>query len=128
LPLTDELLADSDQNILSYVADWCARKAVVTRNTKIIRLLSALPQVDLADLDAIKRVLNVDLDPAISRSAVVLTNQDGYHWLDTRKDEMGRYLLTDDPTQPGRQLFKGQPIRVVSNRRLPSVVDGDTVK
>jgi len=128
LPITDELLADSDQNILSYVTDWCARKAVVTRNTKIIALLSTLTPVELADLDAVKRVLNVSLDPAISRSAVILTNQDGYHWLDTQKDEMGRYLLTDDPTQPGRRLFKGRPVRVVSNRHLPSVAGSGTVK
>ena len=33
LPLTNELLSDSDQNILNYVARWIAKKHVVTKNS-----------------------------------------------------------------------------------------------
>lgn len=123
LPLTNELLADTDQNILGYLSNWIAKKVVVTRNSLISALLGGLTAQALADLDAIKRVLNVVLDPAISRSAVVITNQDGYNWLDTQKDSMGRYLLTDDITQPGRKLLFGRPIEPVSNRYLPSRED-----
>jgi len=123
LPITNELLADSDQNIMAYLADWIARKVLVTHNTLIVTLLDTLSASPLADLDAIKKVLNVDLDPAISQSAVIITNQDGYHWLDTQKDSMGRYLLADDITQPGRKLLFGRPIQPVSNRYLPSRVD-----
>lgn len=122
LPLTNELLADSDQNILAYVSDWCARKIVVTRNHLIISLLSTLTPKTLADVTAIKRVLNVDLDPAISRGAVLLTNQDGFNWLDEQVDQQGRDLLQPDPTQPTRKLFKGRPVEVVSNKTLPSTV------
>lgn len=123
LPITNELLADSDQNVLNYVTNWIAKKVVVTRNTLITALLNTLTATTLANLDAIKKLLNVTLDPAISLSAVVITNQDGYHWLDTQKDSMGRYLLTDDITQPGRKLLFGRPVAVVSNRYLPSRVD-----
>ncbi len=122
LPLTSELLADSDQNILQYVTNWIARKHVVTKNTMITTLLGGLNPVPLADLDAVKNVLNVTLDPAISQSATILTNQDGYHWLDTQVDGNGRYLLVDDITQPGRKLLFGRPVAVISNRYLPSVV------
>ncbi|NMA92995.1 MAG: phage major capsid protein [Firmicutes bacterium] len=122
LPLTSELLADSDQNILQYVTNWIARKHVVTKNTMITTLLGGLNPVPLADLDAVKNVLNVTLDPAISQSATILTNQDGYHWLDTQVDGNGRYLLVDDITQPGRKLLFGKPVAVISNRYLPSVV------
>lgn len=122
LPLTSELLQDSDQNILQYVTNWIARKHVVTKNTLITTLLGGLAPVPLADLDAVKNALNVTLDPAISQSATVLTNQDGYHWLDTQVDGNGRYLLVDDITQPGRKLLFGRPVAVISNRYLPSVV------
>lgn len=122
LPLTSELLADSDQNILQYVTNWIARKHVVTKNTMITTLLGGLNPVPLADLDAVKNVLNVTLDPAISQSATILTNQDGYHWLDTQVDGNGRYLLVDDITQPGRKLLFGKPVAVISNRYLPSIV------
>lgn len=121
LPLTSELLADSDQNIINYVSNWIARKVVVTKNTLITGLLQGLQPVQLANFDAIKKVLNVDLDPAISLNSVIITNQDGYHWLDTQKDQDGRYLLTDDITQPGRKLFKGRPVVVVPNRYLPTI-------
>ena len=120
LPLTNELLADSDQNILQYVANWIAKKHVVTKNYLITTLLGSLQAVALADFDAIKKVLNVQLDPAISLNSVIITNQDGYHWMDTQIDGNGRYLLTDDITQPGRKVFKGRPVVVVSNRYLPT--------
>ncbi len=122
LPLTSELLQDSDQNILQYVTNWIARKHVVTKNTLITTLLAGLAPVPLADLDAVKNVINVTLDPAISQNATILTNQDGYHWLDTQVDGNGRYLLVDDITQPGRKLLFGKPVAVVSNRYLSSVV------
>lgn len=125
LPLTNELLADTDQNIIQYVSDWIARKVVVTKNTLITGLLQGLQPTQLNNLDDIKKVLNVELDPAISLSSVIITNQDGYHWLDTQKDNDGRYLLTDDITQPGRKLFKGRPVVVVSNRYLPTTVETD---
>lgn len=120
LPITRELLADTDQNILAYIARWIAKKHVVTKNTLIIAVLDALTKQDLADIDAIKKVLNVELDPAISLSSILLTNQDGYHWLDTQKDAEGKDLLQPDITQPGRMLFKGRPVVAVANRTLPS--------
>lgn len=126
LPLTNELLADTDQNIINYVSNWIARKVVVTRNSLIRNVLATLDKVTFSDLDGLKKALNVDLDPALSAGAVILTNQDGYHWLDTQKDDNGRYLLQDDPTQPGRRLFKGRPVAVLSNRHFPTTPGEDT--
>lgn len=120
LPLTNELLKDTDQNILGYVSNWIAKKHVVTKNGLIIAILNSLSKKDLKDIKAIKKVLNVDLDPAISLSSTIITNQDGFQWLDEQEDANQRPLLQDDITQPGKKLFKGRPIVVVSNRTLPS--------
>jgi HK97 family phage major capsid protein len=120
LPLTNELLKDTDQNILGYVSNWIAKKHVVTKNGLIIAILNSLSKKDLKDIKAIKKVLNVDLDPAISLSSTIITNQDGFQWLDEQEDGNNRPLLQDDITQPGKKLFKGRPIVVVSNRTLPS--------
>ena len=120
LPLTNELLKDTDQNILAYVTNWIAKKHVVTKNSLIISILNSLSKKGLNDIKAIKKVLNVDLDPAISLSSTIITNQDGFHWLDEQDDENGRPLLQEDITRPGKKLFKGRPIVVVSNRTLPS--------
>lgn len=121
LPLTNELLADSDQNIIRYISNWIAKKHVVTKNTLIVNLIQGLQPVQLQGFDDIKRVLNVDLDPAISLNSVIITNQDGFQWMDTQVDNNGRYLLTDDITQPGRKMFKGRPVIVISNRHLPTI-------
>ena len=120
LPLTNELLGDNDANLIGYVTNWIARKAAHTRNTHIISTLNTLTPQALADLKAINKVLNVTLDPAISRTSIILTNQDGWDWLDNQVDGNGRPILQDDFTQPGRKMYKGRPIVVVSNRHLPS--------
>src|SRR5690606_4528475 len=91
LPLTNELLADNDANLLDYVTRWLAKKTVVTYNSLVLSLLGKLDKTPFASLDDIKKALNVTLDPAVSNSAVILTNQDGYHWLDTQKDGDDRY-------------------------------------
>lgn len=120
LPLTNELLADSDQNLVAYITNWIGRKAIFTRNMQIIRLLKTLPKQDLANFGDIKTVLNVGLDPAISQSSVILTNQDGYNWLDQLVDSQGRPLLQPDITQAGGYLYKGRRIVTVANKQLPS--------
>jgi len=122
LPITNELINDSDQNIIRYITKWIGKKAVVTRNTLITDLLKTMTPVAMANLGAIKKALNVTLDPAISQSAVILTNQDGYDWLDQLVDGQGRDLMRDDISQPGRKTLYGRPIAVASNRYLPSVV------
>ena len=121
LPLTNELLRDSDQNVLAYVSSWIAKKHVVTKNSLIIAILNAMTKKDLADLKTVKKVINVELDPAlVAAGGIVLTNQDGYNWLDEQVDGSGRFLLQDDIPQPGRKLFKGLPVAIAANRYLPS--------
>ncbi|MDT2172603.1 phage major capsid protein [Paenibacillus larvae] len=120
LPLTNELLKDNDANLLKYVERWVARKATYTRNYHLITLLKTLEAKALANLKAINKVLNVDLDPAISLNSMLLTNQDGYDWLDNQVDGLGRPILQDDMTKPGKKLFKGRRIEVAPNRLLPS--------
>lgn len=123
LPITNELLADNDANLLAYIEDWIARKATFTRNYHIIAKLNTLAPQALPDIKAINTLLNVTLDPAISATSTILTNQDGFNWLDNQVDGMGRPILMDDITQPGRKLFKGRPIAVVANRMLPSATN-----
>lgn len=55
LPITNELLTDSDQNIINYITRWIGKKAVVTRNKLITDLLLTMTPKDLADLKAVKR-------------------------------------------------------------------------
>lgn len=120
LPISEELLADSDQNLLAYVNGWLAKKSVATENAQILAVLKTLTKAPLTNLDGIKELLNVTLDPTISLMSSVLTNQDGFNFLDKQKDTDGRYLLQPDPLDSTQKLLFGKPVTVVSNKVLPT--------
>jgi HK97 family phage major capsid protein len=120
LTLTNNLLNDSPENIMAYVATWIARKDIITDNSLILSVLQTFTTKSFAGLDDVKKTLNVDLDPMLAQNAIVVTNQDGYNHLDQQKDTMGRYLLQPDPTQPDRKLLFGKPVVVMANRLLPT--------
>lgn len=120
LPISEELLADSDQNLLAYVNGWLAKKSVATENAQILAVLKTLTKSPLTNLDGIKELLNVTLDPTISLMSSVLTNQDGFNFLDKQKDTDGRYLLQPNPLDSTQKLLFGKPVTVVSNKVLPT--------
>jgi len=119
LPISNTLLADTDQNLMDHLAEWAAKKSIVTRNFLILQKLNALTKKAISDIDSIKNVMNVDLDPAISRTSIVLTNQSGFNYLDKLKNDKGEYILQKDPTNATRRLLFGiHPVVVLSNRFL----------
>lgn len=120
LPISEELLADSDQNLLAYVNGWLAKKSVATENAQILAVLKTLTKAPLTNLDGVKELLNVTLDPTISLMSSVLTNQDGFNFLDKQKDTDGRYLLQPNPLDTTQKLLFGKPVTVVSNKVLPT--------
>ncbi len=123
MSMSNELLADTAENITKYVSQWLAKKSKATRNSLILGVLDALAKVPFADYSGIKKAYNVDLDPAISENAGTYTNQDGYNYLDQQEDADGRPLLQPDPTSPTRKLLFGKPVVVLSNKTLASTVD-----
>ena len=74
LPISEELLADSDQNLLAYVNGWLAKKSVATENAQILAVLKTLTKAPLTNLDGIKDILNATLDPTISLNKVLPTD------------------------------------------------------
>lgn len=124
LKVTRELLEDTAENILAYLKKWIAKKAKATRNFLIvakIKEMTADAEVTVKGLDDLKRIFNIVLDPAIALTSSVITNQDGYNWLDTLKDSDGKYIMQPDPTKPMQMLLFGKyPIKKVSNKTLKS--------
>jgi len=126
LPIPNDLLKDSDQNIIEYLKRWIGKKSIVTNNTLFLAVLNALTEVTFADYKAIKKALNVTLDPMHSVNAVILTNQDGFNYLDTLEDGNKRPLLKDDLTQPTGKILFGRRVVVAPNSQLPTT--GTTTK
>jgi HK97 family phage major capsid protein len=123
MTLTNNLLADSPENILAYVSTWIARKDIITDNSLILAVLEGLPAAALAGIDDIKKAINVTLDPMISANASFITNQDAFNFLDEQKDGMGRPLIQPNPTQPSQKMLFGKPILVMANRLLPTTAN-----
>lgn len=126
LPVTSELLADSDANITNTLIQWLGEEDIATRNRLILAIMQAKTAKELKSLDGIKKEITVTLGSAFSATSKIVTNDDGLNWLDTLKDDNGRYLLKPnaDQTSPLKfQLAVGAtniPIVVVPNSILAS--------
>lgn len=99
LPVTNELLEDSDNNIAAMVQEWLADEARVTANKEILTVIQGKTAQDLKDLDGILKAW-VGLGSAFRATSKLITNDDGLLWLGTLKDGNGRYLLTPNPAEP----------------------------
>lgn len=124
MKVTNELLKDSDAAIRSTIVRWVGDESRVTRNKLIFTELALKAKTAITGFDDLKDVTNVQLDPAFQNTSVVVTNQDGFNWLDKQKDADGNYLMQKDPTDSTRKLLFGRyPINVYSNKDLETVID-----
>lgn len=125
LKFSNELLEDTPENVMNYIAKHFAKKAVVTENTAIFNLLNSSYATKTAiaagkEVAGIKKVINVSIDPALMADARIYTNQDGFQYLDTLVDADGRPLMQVDVTNPTAKRLFGREVVVFSNRTLPS--------
>lgn len=122
LPITNELLEDTDTNIVNIIVEWLGDESRVTRNKIILDLIKTQDEVKLDGLDDIKKVLNVTLGSAFKSTSVIVTNDDGLQYLDTLKDNDGKYLLQPNPANPlEMRLAAGAttvPVKVIPNADL----------
>lgn len=117
--LSTELVEDSGIDVVAYAKKQMAKMVTNTNNAKIVEVLNTFAKVNgVADIDTIKQVFNVELDPALNKSVVV--NQDAYNYLDTLKDGENRPLLQPNPTQETAKTLFGSPVIVVSNKLAPT--------
>nr|DAK10296.1 MAG TPA: major capsid protein [Caudoviricetes sp.] len=116
IPLSQEAIDDADVDLLAIVAEAANQIKVNTTNDVIGTVLKTFEEKQAADLDAIKAILNVDLDPAYNVSFVV--SQSFYQKLDTLKDKNGRYLLQDSIVSASGKAFLGHPVFVVADTML----------
>lgn len=124
LPITNELLEDTDTNIVNTIVEWLGDESRVTRNNIILSLIKTKAETKLKGLDDIKKALNVTLGSAFKSTSVIVTNDDGLQYLDTLKDTEGKYLLQPNPADPMQlRLAAGAvtvPITVIPNADLPT--------
>lgn len=124
MAVTEELLEDSDEDIEAMLVEWLANESRVTRNNLVVATIKSKAAVDLANLDGIKKSLNVTLSK-FKNSAVIVTNNDGIQYLDTLKDKNDRPLLNPDPTDPTQLRLRcgttTVPVKEFDNETIKTV-------
>ena len=117
--LSSELVADSNFDIESEVKAQLERLVMNTNNKNIMDLLNKLEAHPATDLDGIKHIYNVDLDPSLEK--MIIVNQTSFDYLDTLKDTDGRYLLQYSVADPTQSTLFGAKIVVVPDTVLKPV-------
>lgn len=125
IKMSNTLLQLTDNALVDYVAKIFARKAVVTENKMLLEAAkkSKTPKA-LKNIDDLKTAINTVLDPAALANTVIVTNQDGFNFLDSQKDANERPLLQPDPTNATRKTLFGYPVYVYSNTLMASTAAG----
>ena len=125
MPVSNDLIADSDANISEIITSWLGRANIATANAKILEIIKAKTQVAVSGIDGIKEIVNVTLGQAYKGGAKIITNDDGLNYLDTLKDENGRPLLNPDPTDSAKLALRCGtvvvPVKVVPNKAFATV-------
>lgn len=119
IPISNTLLADETANLTTYTGKRFTKKAINTENKKIVDILKTLTPKPAADYTVINTALNVDLDPAISANAIIITNQTGFNFLDNLVDKQNRPLLELNLQNTTQKIFKGRKIVVLPDTLLP---------
>lgn len=123
IPLSNTFLDDVRMNIMSFIGRQFAKKAVNTENAIILKALEEMTKKNKGTGDshnALKKALNVTLDPAIAKSATILTNQSGFNYLDNVEDKNGRGILETSLKDPTVRTYKGKRIIVLADELLPA--------
>lgn len=119
IPVSNTLLEDTNLPLVEIIGSNFVKKSVNTENAEILKLLKAVKtKVTGKGYKDIVTALNVKLDPAIANTAVIVTNQSGFDYLDTLEDGNGRPLLTTDLTDSTKKLLKGKRVLVLTDEML----------
>ena len=121
IPVSQEAVDDADVDLVGIVAEAAAQIKVNTTNNAIAGVLKGFTPKAVKNLDEIKGIINVGFDPAYDVAFVV--SQSFYQFLDSLKDQNGRYLLQDSITAASGKVLLGKPVFVVADTVFGEVGD-----
>ena len=121
IPISQEALDDSVANLTAIVSENIYEQKINTLNEKIGAVLKAFNPSSISNVDDLKEIINVKLDPGYDRQ--IICTQSFYQKLDTLKDGNGRYLLQDSIINTAGNTVLGMNVTVVRDDLLG--VNGD---
>lgn len=124
IPVSRQLLNDTDANLVRIIMKWFGRNSAVTRNNLILNIVKAKTQVSIGSMNDIRTALNVTLGSVYKPTSKIFVNDDALNYIDSLVDGQGRPLLNPDPTAPAQlKLRVGAnviPIVNIPNAFLPT--------
>lgn len=125
IPVSSELMNDTDANIVRIIMRWFGRNSAVTRNNLIFNLIKTKTQVTIGGMNDMRTALNVTLGSVYKPTSTIFVNDDALNYIDGLVDGQGRPFLNPDPTAPAQMRFRVGanviPIVTVPNAFLPTV-------
>lgn len=124
IALSNEIVEDAAVDIVGEVKNQLQKLVDNTDNQNIMKVLtsSTFKKENATSTDDLKKIFNVELDPALNK--MWLVNQSGFNYLDTLKDSEGRYLLQPNPTAASGFSLFGAPVVMISDAVMPNNTDG----
>ncbi|MGK8357600.1 phage major capsid protein [Staphylococcus epidermidis] len=116
IPISQEALDDSVANLTAIVSENINEQKINTLNEKIGGVLKAFNPTSVSNVDDLKEIINVKLDPGYDRK--IICTQSFYQKLDTLKDGNGRYLLQDSIINTAGNTVLGMNVTVVRDDLL----------
>lgn len=116
IPISQEALDDSVANLTAIVSENINEQKINTLNEKIGDVLKAFNPTSVSNVDDLKEIINVKLDPGYDRQ--IICTQSFYQKLDTLKDGNGRYLLQDSIINTAGNTVLGMNVTVVRDDLL----------
>lgn len=130
LPISNQLIADANINIISFMGRQLAEGAIKTENKAILQPLETLitgdtaasiaPATTITSYKSLNTAMFKTLDGVYYNSTKIFTNQDGFLWLGNLDDAQNRPLFVPDVTQPNKYFYRGKEIVVMPNSTLPN--------
>lgn len=116
IPISQEALDDSVANLTAIVSENINEQKINTLNERIGGVLKAFNPTSVSNVDDLKEIINVKLDPGYDRQ--IICTQSFYQKLDTLKDGNGRYLLQDSIINTAGNTVLGMNVTVVRDDLL----------
>ena len=130
MSIPNDLLKYADASLETWIINWFVEKVRITRNFEILYGVGGdAHATGIFTTDKYKKVLmpktpvlndfksakNVKLLNVFKATSCWIVNQDGFNYLDSLEDKLGKPYLQPDPKQSTQYLFLGLPVLEIPN-------------
>ena len=121
VPVSNDLMEDAEADVYGVITEQFARAQVITENAMILAAIDG--NGDATEVEGWQDILK-ELNgtaPVGAVDKVIVTNTDGYNYLDTLVDDQGRPILTQALVDNPRRIFRGYEVIQLPNASLATV-------